>query len=103
LVVRSAPPATPTNEVKILGWTTIEKCCACGADQENLYGGGFISRIVHCSACGAETLLGCGETPGPCKNCGGQVLPDGQPVCKQCGGREWIIPEGRAKIHSRWD
>jgi hypothetical protein len=80
-----------------MGWTSIEQCCACGAEQENSYSGGFVSHVVHCSGCGAETWLGYYETPGPCKKCGGEVLPDGEPVCKQCGGREWIIPEGRER------
>jgi hypothetical protein len=71
-----------------MGWTTIDKCKTCGHKQENWYHGGYLARVVHCSSCGAETWLGYGETPGP---------------CKKCGGREWSRPEGRSGFKRIWD
>lgn len=86
-----------------MGWTTIDTCKKCGHKQENSYSGGFISHVVHCSSCGAENWLEYGESPSPCERCGGDVLPGGEPRCQQCGGREWIKPQGRDGFHSIWD
>jgi hypothetical protein len=86
-----------------MGWTTIDKCKTCGHKQENWYHGGYLARVVHCSSCGMETWLGYGETPAPCAKCGGEVLPGGEPACKQCGGREWSKPEGRSGFKRIWD
>jgi hypothetical protein len=85
-----------------MGWTTIDKCCACGAEQENAYSGGYCGYVEYCSTCGARTWLHYGETVGPCVKCGGEVMPGGEPACNQCSGREWIKPEGPEGIHSRW-
>ncbi|MEY2565026.1 MAG: hypothetical protein QOH88_3219 [Verrucomicrobiota bacterium] len=40
-----------------MGYSTIDTCRSCGEKQENMYGGGLITYVLHCEKCGLQKWL----------------------------------------------